>query len=544
MKKIPNILAIIPARGGSKGIPRKNLRALNGKPLISYSISTALNSSLITNVYVSSEDEEILSIAEKLGANIHIRNEEIARDVTTLDPVIHSALEYIENHDQKKFEFVITIQPTSPLLKTDSLDSAIQKIIDDESVDTIISGINDTHLTWREENHQFLPNYAERVNRQYLPKVYKETGGFLITRRKCVTPDSRIGKNVVLQELPSDEAIDIDTYADWGICEFYLRRKRILFVVAGNNEIGLGHVFNTLLIANDLVEHEIVFLVDKASRLAYEKIASKNYHVLMQESDDITEDVRRIDPDLVINDRLDTDKYYMSRLRSLGCLVVNFEDLGAGAKEADLTINAIYPESEVIRNHYFGYEYFILRDEFILSDRSVIAPSVRNVLLSFGGVDPNNYTEKVLSAIYEYCQKNKIKINVVCGFGYENISSLEKYKGICVSTNVKNISDYMSRADIIFTSAGRTTYEVASLGRPAIVLCQNEREMTHFFASSKYGFENLGLGYEVENQQIADHFVSICESYEKRKYMSELMLSCDLKQGRGRVIDLIRKVMM
>ena len=246
------ILVIIPARGGSKGIPRKNLRSLNAQPLISYSINTALKSKYNADVYVSSEDEEILSIAESLGAKIHLRNSELANDKATLDPVIYNAYKEICLKEDKQYDLIVTMQATSPLLKVNTLDGAIEKIAKNPSIDTVISAINDTHLTWNENgNTGYSPNYEARVNRQYLPPVYKETGGFLITRSSVINSETRIGKNVQLSIITNQqEAIDIDGYQDWNLCEFYLKRKTIVIVVSGYTEIGLGHVYNTLILAN------------------------------------------------------------------------------------------------------------------------------------------------------------------------------------------------------------------------------------------------------------------------------------------------------
>jgi spore coat polysaccharide biosynthesis predicted glycosyltransferase SpsG len=139
--------------------------------------------------------------------------------------------------------------------------------------------------------------------------------------------------------------------------------------------------------------------------------------------------------------------------------------------------------------------------------------------------------------------QNSIRINVVTGFGYKKYDSIDDYKNINIYKNVANISKYMLEADLIFTSAGRTTYEVASIGVPTIVLAQNDRELTHFFASSEFGFINLGLGYNVSNELLLKEFIELVNSYENRKYMSELMLKFDLKSGRKRVNKLIQNLM-
>ncbi|GLP98276.1 cytidyltransferase [Methylophaga thalassica] len=542
MNHQPNILVVIPARGGSKGIPRKNLRSLAGRPLIFYSIRNALASSFLVDVYVSSEDEEILSISEKFGAKVLKRNDEDAQDVVTLDPVIFKAYKQAEAIEKKQYDIIVTLQPTSPLLSAKSLDEALSKLINTPEIDTIISAVNDTHLTWKIENNAYKPNYLKRVNRQELSPLFKETGGFLITRAKNISQSSRIGEHVDLSLLSDKESIDIDSYADWGLCEYYLKRKKLLFVVSGHMKIGLGHVYNTLLLANDIVEHEVLFLVDDESQLAFDKISSKNYPVVMQVESDIVEDIKKLNPDVVINDRLDSSHDYMKALKALGIKTINFEDLGDGAQLADLVINAIYPEREILPKHFFGHKYFILRDEFILTPKRKVSEYVKKVLLTFGGVDPNNYTSKVIQAIQPYCRKMNIEITVVAGFGYSDYESLEAFKDIQIIRNTMNIAELMQDADIIFTSAGRTTYEVAAMQVPTIVMAQNERELTHLFANAEHGFINLGLGTEVGNEKITEAFSSLVENYSSRQYMSKLMAKADLTAGRQRVLKLVHQI--
>lgn len=536
------ILVLIPARAGSKGVPQKNLRNLNKKPLIYYSITNALKSSFKPDVYVSSDNLEILSIAKEFGAKILIRDPKISTDFVTLDPVIFDAYKKIELIEKKKYDFVITMQPTSPLLKVQSLDDAIKKIINNKKIDTLISATNNTHLTWVKKNKKYIPNYIKRVNRQKLPTVFKETGAFLITKTKFITKNSRIGKNVDLY-IPKnfEENIDIDNYKDFKLCEYYLKRKKILFVVSGYKQIGLGHVYNTLLLANEIIDHEIIFLVDKKSEMAFQKIRLKNYKVFKQYAPNIIFDIRKINPDIIVNDILDTKQSYIKNLNQLGKKVINFEDLGAGSKLADLTINAIYRKKNYPKN-YFGHKYFLLRDEFILKSPKPINKNVKNILITFGGVDPKNYTKKVITAIQKECEKREIRIKVIIGFGYKQLNTLKFPKNIEILNNAQNISDHMYNADLIFSSAGRTVYEIASLGVPAIILAQNNRELKHCFCNRKNGFINLGLGTLVTNQSIRERFAKTIENYGKRKLMSKFMLKNDLKLGKQRVMNLIEKV--
>ncbi len=539
-----SILAVIPARGQSKGIPRKNLRLLGGFPLIYYSIRTALASSHISTVVVSSEDDEILALAKKFGAIPLRRPTELSGDFVTLDPVIIDAANRMAESSQQDFELVVTMQPTSPLLSVETLDQAIEQMLTREDVDTMLSVQNDPHLSWKtDENGKYVPNYVERLNRQQLPAEFRETGSFLITRSRCIAQGKRLGNEIDLFEISSrQEAIDIDTFEDWNLCEYLLRRKHILFVVSGYHDIGLGHAYNTVLIANDILDHQISFLVDNKSDLAYEYISKRNYPVYQQQGADILDDITTLAPDIIINDCLNTDADYMRGLRSKGFVTINFEDLGEGAKLADVVVNAMYPENEVYDNHFYGPSYFCVRDEFIFSDkRKEVRQDVQQVLLTFGGVDPENLTFKVLSSIYSYCQKNSIAIRAVLGLGYRKKQSLEAFEDVEIHQDVSNISDLMVDADIAFTSAGRTTFEVASLGIPTIVLCQNERETTHFFADAQNGFINFGLGKNVTNEQILSTFTALLDDQSRRAYMRSLMLNNDLATGKKRVVDIIKR---
>lgn len=538
------VLAVIPARGGSKGIPRKNLRGLCGKPLIQYTIETAQASRFISVVCVTSDDEEILAVARGLGATGILRDGALADDAATLDPVVHDACARLEAEAGERFDVVVTLQPTSPLLKAETLDAALGRLLAEPGIDTILSARSDPHLSWTVRDGRYVPNYEARVNRQYLPPEFRETGGFLISRRASVGPSGRIGKHVELHLLGPGEAIDIDTSDDWALCEHRLRRRRILFVVTGNRTVGLGHVHNALLVANDLVEHEIEFLVDADSELAATEVAARNYPVRVQSRARLVDDVLASDADAVVNDILDTDEAYVGAIRQAGKTVINFEDLGPGARLADLVVNAIYPEADVTApGHYFGHRYMVLRDEFFLVPTREIVDAPRRVLLTFGGVDPANLTLRVLQAIHGECLARGLQVTVVAGLGYEAFDSLAGFSGIEVIRNTRHIAGLMAQADVVFTSAGRTTYEVAAVAVPCIVLAQNERELTHLFARRDNGFLHLGLGKDVDGQAILEAFRSLLDSQALRADLAARMRAADLRSGRERVAGLVRRVL-
>jgi spore coat polysaccharide biosynthesis predicted glycosyltransferase SpsG len=378
-----------------------------------------------------------------------------------------------------------------------------------------------------------------------LPKDFRETGAILATRRRFVNEMSRLGDHLDLIEVSREESVDIDNYEDWWIAENYLQKKRIAIVVNAYDEIGTGHVYRCLSIASKLVFHDVLFLLDERHQLGINIVNNYNYpYKLYDGKDGLLDNLREYSPQMVINDILDTSEEYISILKEEGYFVVNFEDLGTGTTVADVVFDALY-EHEIGEqdNIFTGHKYYILKDEFYFQPQKIITQSVNNVLITFGGTDPNNFTEKVLESLL--AANFDGKINVIVGLGYEGVEELvEKYgykNTIQIYKNVSNISEYMFKADIIFTSAGRTMYEICSLGVPTICLCQNDREVTHVFANESNGIINMGLGIAVEQQDIVNEFVNLVQDYDLRIEMNKKMLSVDLKDGFDNIWSIIRE---
>jgi len=537
------IIVIIPARGGSKGIPRKNIRFLAGRPLISYSIENCKKSKYIDHVVVSTDDDEISYIASRFGACVLKRPDKLAQDEIPLDPVIYHAVVEMEKQENVKCDIVITVQPTSPLLSTVNIDQAIEAFIA-KNADTLLSVVDDRHLSWTKINDKYIPNYTERKNRQYLLPNYKETGGIVITKRSCMTESKRFGEHMEVFQLGKFEAIDIDDELDWWVAEKILKRRKILIRVEGYKEIGLGHIYRTLLLANRLLDHELLFVLDEKSDIGIQLIKSNNYRVTSFSSrEQLDAIIQSYAPDIIINDILDTTGEYITYLKDKQLFVVNFEDMGEGTQYADLIINALYNDKYPLRNHCWGKDYYCLRDEFFLINPKEIKKKVNNILISFGGTDINDYTRRVLTLIAGLNLKD-IKIIVVTGLGYENIDilkneALKLNMDIEILQNIRYISKYMYEADIAITSAGRTVYELASIGTPTIVVAQNNREIRHTFACTDNGVINLGLGYETSDEDIKEAIMKLVDNYELRVKCSQLMLRNDLKSGVERVLKLI-----
>ena len=164
-----NICSIITARGGSKGVPKKNIKLLNGKPVIAYTILESIKSNFIKETYVTTEDKEIANISQEYGAKVIDRPKELSQDnSTSVDVVLHS-MEYLEKNDVLP-DFFVLLQPTSPLRTKEDIENAIKSFIENEC-DALISVSQLDHssmMSFEIQNNFLTPNCAEKFQKEVL----------------------------------------------------------------------------------------------------------------------------------------------------------------------------------------------------------------------------------------------------------------------------------------------------------------------------------------------------------------------------------------
>ncbi len=536
-----NILAVIPARGGSKGIPKKNIRIMNNNPLIFYSINNAKMCNKITDIVVTSDSDEIIEIAKLYNIDTIKRDSALAKDLTTLDPVIHDATVKMEKIKNKKYDIVITLQPTSPLLKTQTLKEALSEFVK-SGCDTYISVTSERHLSWGKNGNNFYPLYKKRVNRQQLQPIFTETGAFFITKREFVKSNSRMGKKISVYEVPQDESVDIDSANDWIICENQLKKKTIVFRVDGYKEIGMGHIYRCITLAHHLIAHDIIFATKKQHSEGLEKIKESKFQFKqINDTRDFFKFLKSVKADIVINDCLDSTAEYITEIKKHAERVITFEDLGTGIEYADAVINALYENTGKRDNVFSGEKYICLKEEFLTEKPVKISEKAKNILVLFGGTDPSNLTKEIYKLALEVTKFNKdIKFTFLIPLSYDyKKNNIKDAQNIKIISHVNRVSSYMKEADLAFTSQGRTVFELASLGIPSIVLAQNKREQLHTFANMQNGFLNLGLGTDVSYETIKNTFNLLISTYQIRQNMHNLMIKHDLKTGIQRVKNII-----
>jgi CMP-N-acetylneuraminic acid synthetase len=226
-----NILGVIPARGGSVGIPRKNLYPLNGQPLIAYAIQAARAAHSLNRVIVSTDDDEIAHVARDYGADVpFMRPADLAQSQTPTVPVIQHALAML---DPTQFDAVVVIQPTAPLRLSEDIDNAIALLTD--GFDSVVSVA--------EVPHQFNPNWIHHIDdhalhpyiedgplkyirRQDLPPVYYRNGAVYVTRCMVLKKSGNLyGERTAAYIMPPQRSVNIDSLSDIWLAEYFLSRS-------------------------------------------------------------------------------------------------------------------------------------------------------------------------------------------------------------------------------------------------------------------------------------------------------------------------------
>ncbi len=531
------ILAIIPACEGSVTLPNKNMRIVQGKPMIYYVINNALHSEYITDIIVTTNSNDIITLADHMGVMTRKRDLSLSKPTVSLDKVIWDVFNQLNLED---YDVVVTMQSISPTLKVETLDLAFQYFYE-QGFDSLISVKNQQHFYWYKQGDILIPTQSVRMNRHQLPPFYVETGAFLITKACFVKKDTRLGEKVGIYELLGDEALDVDSFGDLRQVENAMSRHSTAIFVNGNHIIGLGHISRVLQIADELFTKPDIYYDQECTER--ESFGVTAYPLIPVEgTEGFLKAIAGKQYDIVINDILNTKISYMERLREAAgsARIINFEDEGEGAVYADAIVNALY-ETKTAPNVICGYEYFILSKLFLIYDPIIIKKKVENVLVSFGGADPRNYSEIILR-IATQPEYEDVHFQMVFGRAnkeYDHLKAFEESPNISVLYDIDNMAEVMSKCDMAISSRGRTCFELAALGIPTLSIAQHKREEMHEFVCEENGF--LCLSSDSAEEGIWEAVRTLIRSdRSKRLDMQNKMLSHELRNGRKNVARIVR----
>lgn len=243
-----SVIAIIPARGGSRGIPKKNIIKIAGKPLISYVIEAAKSSKFISKIFVSTDDDEIASVAKDFDADVIMRPYELSKDDSPSELALLHAIDHLEKADQKTPDIIVFLQCTCPLTSSDDIDQTIIKLLS-EDADTSFTVTPSHYFLWTENtNDEAVPvNHDKnfRKRRQDCEPQYIETGSVYTMRCDGFRKHQhRFFGKTVMSIIPAERVLDIDEASDIPLAESAIQKLNRLSIIGSLPQKIKGIVFD------------------------------------------------------------------------------------------------------------------------------------------------------------------------------------------------------------------------------------------------------------------------------------------------------------
>ena len=411
-------------------------------------------------------------------------------------------------------------QVTSPATSTETLVRAITEFFDDAEAKTMSSAEAMHGIVW----HAHHGELGERVNRQDTrPVMWKETGGIRLVRSAALLNEGEVAsQSHRVFEVEGPEAIDIDSHGDLVEARQAMGVGLIHFEVAVGRDIGSGHLFRCLALADELSHHDVSFSLrgDPTEAWWTEMVERAGYVIRPIGSR------RNCEPGVVISDRLDTSVEDHLEARALGWAIIALEDLGPGAALADAIVNELYRDERP--NALTGPAYSVLRPEFINAPPHR-ATSTASVLVSFGGTDPAQLNAVAARALGD------AGLNVTVAAG-----PLASTGAIPQSLFARRpIVEEMVDAAVIVTSCGRTVHEAAAVGLPVVAIAVNHREMLHCHVD---GVVYLGHAPFVRPGEIVSAVQAFTESESLRKETGLLLRSQVDGLGARRIVAMVESL--
>lgn len=445
-----DILMIVPARGGSVGVLRKNTRVIDGKPLVLHKLDQVAAAG-IGRVVCSTNDRVIASIARVAGYEVHWRTDTGGPAATIADTVTEVV------HDLGWKGPVGVFQCTCPAVGPSRILEAVSAFLADTSLRTAASTVPLHDVCWDAKGR----HYGDWVNRQHdEPALWRETGAIRLMRDPALLPSMVDLDGHHLIELTTAEALDIDDHPQLAAAKQL--SVPVVFFAAVGPRVGSGHLHRVLTLADELAHHDIrIRLVPDAEcpdPSEHEALVLAAGHQLMGDETTTPNPDR---PSIVVLDVLDSDPHLVWMLREMGHQVVSLEDGGPGANLAHCAVNELLSEGE-----HAGPDYAVLRPEFLTgrAHAPTMTPAdVRGrakILLYFGGSEVGRDMASRAT------------------FTLGDLGDITNYTG-ANGTEPVPLSEAMATHHLLVTGQGRAVYAAAHVGIPTISVPLNGREAGH-----------------------------------------------------------------
>ncbi len=534
MKDSLRVIAVVPARGGNDEVPYMNIKKLGPIPLVAHTLREAAKSQYIDRIIVSTDDDQVATVAREYGADVPFRRPaELCGPIPLIKPVIVHAIEFVESEQSDSCDIVVMLQATSPFRTVKQIDLALDKLVA-EKLDSVVSVREEKALVWRVVDGRLSPLFGKPGRREDMEPFYQEDGAIWAMRREVLGRSDRLGDRVGYVLMDKASSLTVHDIYDFWLAEKLVRLPRIVFRVDGGAEMGMGHVYRSLAIADELQSissADIQFLMSAEHPEGVKRVSSSGYTVrVLSEGgiDGIVEAIQEYSPNIVVNDRPFLEREYLQALAKLGASTVNLvdslEDIEKPSEITSMIISTMHEDLTELDDYYAGPEFAILRESFA-GRAEAIREHATQVVVSFGGSDPHGLTLKVLRALDGSGTELTVKAVLGPAFSYgqelEELVSKLHYQPLLLR-NVEHMAETLSEADLVFCAGGMTVFEIAALGTPGIVLCQNAREQRRIESFSRHGsIVHLGLGTEVGENQIRATARALLSDVKRRRAMGE-----------------------
>jgi spore coat polysaccharide biosynthesis predicted glycosyltransferase SpsG/CMP-N-acetylneuraminic acid synthetase len=538
MKNGLYVLAVVPARGGTDTVPYLNIKKLGDRALLAHTLDAARAAPSIDRLIVSTDDERVVEVARRHGAEApFLRPPELAADIPSLKPVIAHAVAEAEKTGPRA-DVVVVLQATTPFRGADAVEEALGRLVAG-GFDSVISVTEDRTLNWREEKGALRPLFSREGRRDEQPPLFKENGAVVALRRSVLDGPTRFGErigHVVLDKRAGFTVHDLD---DFWMAERLLKEPRVLFRVDGGRDMGMGHVYRSLAIAEALrasSRADVAFLMKAEHGEAILTVSRAGYPVRVaadEQAETFFEHARDFAPEIVINDLHSPGREapYLRALSHLGATTVNLVDTPHDLESTDhyeqVIVSVMHEARETPEGFYAGPKYAILREHFHGREKE-LRERPGMVLLTFGGSDPQQLTVKAARALRGL--DPRVEVVAVAGPAFSCREAFEALQAALIDDRRVplineaggHIADLMLEADLVLCSGGMSVYEIAALGTPGLVLGQNMREDARMRAFAAHGtIEYLGLGTDVDEAALLAAARALLDDFPRRRAMSE-----------------------
>jgi spore coat polysaccharide biosynthesis predicted glycosyltransferase SpsG/CMP-N-acetylneuraminic acid synthetase len=545
------VIAVVPARGGYDEVPYMNIKKLGPLPLLAYTLLESRKSRFIDRVIVSTDDDQVAEVARQHQAEVPFRRP-AGLSGTHIKEVTRHAVEFLEKQGER-VDLVVTLQATSPFRTAEQIDRALEKL-QAENLDSVISLREEKALTWRVVSGTLVPLFERAGRREEMEPLYREDGAIWAARRAVFDSPERLGARVGYVLMDKASSFTVHDIYDFWVAERLVRLPRILFRVDGGARLGMGHVYRSLAIADELRNistADVLFLMSAEHPEGVQHVSRYGYPVRVLAGAEVRpalEAIREYSPNIIVNDLPFLPNGYLKELARLGASTINLVDSLADverpAEVASVIIGVMHEDRVEIEDYYGGPSFAILRESFAGREKT-FAPVAGRIVVSFGGSDPQGLTLKVLRALDRLAADLEVK--VILGPAFSRRPELEQLvEGLSrrplVLDNVENMAETLAAADLVFCAGGMTVFEIAALGTPGVVLCQNAREQSRMESFAGYGtVVHLGLGTEVAEEALLAAARELLADPERRRAMSEAGRKLVDARGAQRAAELVLK---